>query len=719
MRAHLLSGCLASVVMTLVVAAPVVAQSGAPEGRAGDIRAPDRRAAGARTVDGRAMTLDDIMDLRSVGSVDVSPDGSRIVYTVAGWEHPAARDTSKGDRHEMRSHIWMVTRAGGDQRQLTFGERGESAPQWSPDGASIAFVAARGSANGDDGPRPQLWILPAAGGEAWQLTTVRDGANSYAWSPDGKRIAFLTTDSLSRDAEARLKRRDDPKPFEQDFRRSHLWVVDVASKQATKLTSGEFTVRGAPTWSPDGTRLAILTSPTPLIRDERRDAWLVTVASKEKVRIAPPAGMIAQGTPTWSPDGRTLAFGALTETWKPNGDGIAPRSLKNTTLALYDIAAQSARDVSGATFDNSVGQPTWSSDGKQVRFTAQVRTYANAYAYDVASGTITPLTHDMMVRAPSYSSDGRTIAFAMDSPTSPAEVFLTDASFATPKRLTSTNPQLANVALGETEVITWKSTDGWDVEGILLKPVGYTPGQKVPLLVDVHGGPTGAHTNGFKASWGNAGNYWAGRGWAVLYPNPRGSTGYGEKFMRGNIKDWGGGDYRDIMSGVDALVKRGVADSAHLAITGWSYGGYMTGWVVSQTGRFKAAMMGAGLVDMVSMYGTTDIPGYIGTFYDGMPQLDGTLSNKSLEFYRSRSAISYSDKVTTPLLMLHGGSDERVPIGQPMEYLRNLKDRGKTVELVFYPREGHGLSEYYHQLDKMKREYEWISQHTLPSKVLQ
>src|SRR5438045_661898 len=220
----------------------------------------------------------------------------------------------------------------------------------------------------------------------------------------------------------------------------------------------------------------------------------------------------------------------------------------------------------------------------------------------------------------------------MDSPTSPGNVYSSDAAFASPRKLTDVNPQLAAISLGESEVVTWRSADGQEVEGVLLKPVGYRAGQRYPLLVDIHGGPTGAHNAGFKANWGSPGQFWAGQGWAVLYPNPRGSTGYGEKFMRGNIPDWGGGDYRDIMTGVDEVVKRGIADSTKLAVEGWSYGGYMTAWIVSQTGRFKAAMMGAGLSDLVSMYGTTDIPGYIGTFFSGLPNFNGVPSNASLDF---------------------------------------------------------------------------------------
>lgn len=666
----------------------------------------------------RPLTADDIMRLRSVGAVDLSPAGDRVLYTVTGWEHANANaakgDTALGDRHDRRSHVWIVAANGGAARQLTFSERGETNPQWSPDGSLIAFTSARGAAAGDDAARPQLWILPADGGEAWQLTAARDGVGAYAWSPDGTRIAYLTTDSLTRDAEARTRRRDDAKVYEGEFRLSHIWVANLATKKAEKITSGAFAVRGEPSWSPDGAMLAFDASPTPMTRDERRDAYLVNISTKQVTALT--TAHDVESTPQFSPDGKTLAFTVSPQEWTPHQDGIPPRTIRNAVIVTYDLAAKSLTNHGTKAFDVSAGAVRWSADGQHLTFAASDRVYQSLYDYALASKTYTKRTQDVVVAGYTTSKDGSRTAMILDRPDWPGEIYVRDAAGA-PRRLTNTNPWLADRALGQAEVVTWKSKDGQPVEGVLLKPVGYVAGAKVPLLVSAHGGPTGAHTNGFKGGT-SPGQTWASQGWAVLYPNPRGSTGYGEKWMRGNIPDWGGGDYRDIMTGVDALIQRGIADSTKMAFEGWSYGGYMTSWVVSQTGRFKAAMMGAGLPSLLSMAGTTDIPGYINTFFNGVPQYDGSLVNPSTRFYMERSAISYSDKVTTPLLILHGGNDERVPIGQPMEFYRALKDRGKTVELVFYPREGHGFTEYYHQLDRMKRESEWITKYTLGPKVV-
>ncbi len=255
----------------------------------------------------RGLTDADLLRIQAVGGVAIAPTGDRVLYTVTGWEHPNAKaDTVLGDKHERRSHVWIVPFTGGAPRQLTFSERGESQPAWSPDGRTIAFVSARGAGTGDDAPKPQVWLLPADGGEARQLTTLRDGAVSFAWSADASRIAVVTPDTLTREQEARARRRDDAKVFESDFRLNHIWIVTVASGAATKLTSGSLTVRGTPSWSPDGTQLAFDASPTPMIRDERRDAYVVDVASQRLERIT--TGSNVQSTPQFSPDGKALAF---------------------------------------------------------------------------------------------------------------------------------------------------------------------------------------------------------------------------------------------------------------------------------------------------------------------------------------------------------------------------------------------------------------------------
>lgn len=651
----------------------------------------------------RPVGFDDIMALKAVGSAAISPDGAWVLYTVRAWEDATEKDGKK----ESRSHVWRVATATPfAARQFTFGERGETSPAWSPDGRLISFLSARDAGERGEEPKPQIWLMRADGGEAWKLTGVGEGVIAYRWSPDSRRIAFVSREPLPGAATDRQKRKDDARVFEGDFRLSRLWTVDVTTGEAEELTAGaSFTVRGEPSWSPDSSRVAFTGAPTPMIRDTRDDVYIVTVDGKAVDKITMDPG--PDTSPAWSPDGKTIAYLSEPSAARPKGDGIAFQPLVHARLMLHDVAARSATDASSLQFDISPSSVTWAPDGRRILLNAGSRVYREVFAYEPATGTYAQLTRGLNVTGGSLTRDGSRVAFTRDTPSWPAEVYMADGSFRDAQRLTTTNPQLASVALGQTEVITWKSGDGREIEGVLLKPVGYEAGKRYPLLLVVHGGPTGAHVNGFRMSAGDAGQHWAGEGWAVLYPNPRGSSNYGEAFMRANIPDWGGGDYRDVMAGVDAVIQRGVADPGKLAVMGWSYGGYMTCWIVSQTSRFKAAMMGAGISNLVSMYGTNDIPDYLGTFFRGMP------AKETMPLYVERSGLSFVDGVATPLLILHGGSDERVPIGQPMEFYRALKDRAKTVELVFYPREGHGISEYYHQLDRLKRQHEWIARYTV------
>lgn len=664
-------------------------------------------AVGARA-GGRAVTLDDVMAMRWVTSPAVSPDGAWVLYAVRQWE-PAGREGEQAERREARSHIWRVA-TGPDPapQQLTFSSRGETMPAWSPDGRFISFLSARDGGGGEGErpePRAQIWIMRADGGEAWKLTDARDGVLAYSWSPDSRRIAYTTRAALSPELEAKRRRRDDAQVFERDVRRVELWVIDVETKksEAIPLEDG-WSVRGAASWAPDGTRLAFSAAPTPLVRDEREDLFIATLAAKRVEKITSNPG--PDRSPAWSPDGRTIAY--LTErTGRPLGDGIPVQEIRNTRLALYDVAAGTVKTVASEGFDLSVGPPVWTPDSSRILFVTGARVYRDLFAYDASAGRFVQVTKGRVLTLGNLSREGSRAVFLWESPTAPPDVYVADPDFTTPRRLTEVNPQAKEFALGETDVLTWKSPDGWTIEGLLLKPVGYEPGRRYPLLVVVHGGPTSAFVNGFRLTPGDPGQHWAGQGWAVLYPNPRGSTNYGEAFMRGNVPDWGGGDYRDIMAGVDAVIARGIADPDKLAVMGWSYGGYLTCWIVSQTTRFKAAMMGAGLSNLWSMYGTNDIPNYLAAFFDGPP------TRETLPRYLERSGLSHVDRVTTPLLILHGAEDERVPPGQGMEFFRALKDRGRTVELVLYPREGHGLNEYYHQFDRLKRQFEWITRHTL------
>ena len=668
----------------------------------------------------RPATFDDVLNIKTIQGATISPDGRWVIYGVRQWvseQDPStplaeAQASPRTGRMESRTHVWKVATDGSSPaRQITFGEKGESQAQFSPDGKFISFVAARGAAEA----KSQIYVMSTEGGEAWKLTDAKENVSAYSWSPDGSRIAFVATDPRSAAEEADIKRRDDERVFEGDFRFAQAWVIDVQTRAAARVTEGtERTVQGAPSWSPDGKQFVFSAATTPMLRDNRRDVYIATLAP-----ASGPAGEQASkvekistnwgndGSPRWSQDGATIAWVSEPNNTAPLPDGTAAGVVMQQRLVLYDVRSKTINDTLTPAFDSEAGSPVWTNEGKRVMFVTGNRAYNEAFAYDLTSGTYTQLSEKRTINGTSISKDGRTIAVTMDAPDSAAEIYVTDPSFANFKRLTNTNPQLAEVQQGETEVVTWKSSDGAEVEGVLLKPVGFQAGRRYPTLVVAHGGPAGAYVNGFRLGGLEGGQVWAGKGWAVFYPNPRGSSNYGQRTLAANVNDWGGGDFKDIMTGVDALVARGIADPDKLAHIGWSYGGYMTAWTITQTSRYKAAMVGAGLTNMWSMYGTNDIPSVLVAYFGGIP------NKQTLPLYLDRSAMTHIDKATTPTLILHGANDERVPTGQAYELYRGLKDRGRPTELVFYPREGHGITEYYHQKDRLQRIYDWVTKYTL------
>lgn len=647
----------------------------------------------------RAVTIDDVLDLKAVGAAAIAPDGSAVLFTVRQWEDAPGG----GGRKDARTHVWRVPAdASVPARQVTFGDRGDSQPAWSPDGRYISFVSPRGSREADS-PKAQIFVMRSDGGESWALTDTAESVQSYAWSPDSAAIAFTMTDPRNADDTAALTRRDDERRFEDDHRRVHVWVADVATKDVRRVTGGEsFTVTGPLSWAADNTHLAFTAGATPLLRDGRRDVFVVNSRTKAVEKISGNFG--PDSGARFSPDGKAVAYVSEPVTAPPIGDGTPRGTVGHSRVMVYDRETRQARDVTGGLAVDP-GAPHWSADGRRLIFTAGSRAYVDVFTLDVSTSRVTQLTRGRTLQLGSFSADGSRVAFVMDSPLAPSEVYVADAGFSAPRKLTDVNPQTRDFALGDTEVVTWKSTGGLEVEGVLLKPVGYERGKAYPLLVVAHGGPAGAHLNNFRVGGLEGGQSWAGQGWAVFYPNPRGSSNYGEGFLRANVADWGGGDFQDVMSGVDALIGRGLADKDRLALIGWSYGGYMTAWSITQTTRFKAAMVGAGLTNLWSMYGTNDIPSVLIGYFGGIA------NKETLPLYVNRSAMTHIDNITTPTLVLHGADDERVPAGQAMELYRGLKDRGRETELVLYPREGHGFTEYYHLKDRLTRIRDWVITH--------
>ncbi|MFQ5630585.1 MAG: S9 family peptidase, partial [bacterium] len=462
-----------------------------------------------------------------------------------------------------------------------------------------------------------------------------------------------------------------------------------------QLTKGDFTVGGAFgggfDWSPDGKTIAFAQVPTPRVNDwPKADISTVDVASGEIKPLVKTNA--AEFGPVYSPDGKWIAFSKSDD---------PPTWAFTSRLHLIRATGGEPKPLANS-YDQQPNIVGWTADGKSILISETYRTVRRLGALPVDGGVQVWLTPaDKMVSGANLNTGKTHIGFSSETPNTPPEAFASSLQNFAPVQISSVQ-KLPDLVIGKTEVIRWQSGDGKEIEGLMTYPVGYKSGEKVPLLVIVHGGPTGVFVQRFI---GNRGAYpiaaFASRGYAVLRCNVRGSSGYGHDFRYANYNDWGGGDFQDIMAGVDHLVSKGIADAERLGVMGWSYGGYMTSWVITQTKRFKAASVGAGVTNLMSFTGTADIPGFIPDYFGG--EYWDVFDN-----WTSHSAMFNIKGVSTPTLIQHGENDARVPVTQGYELYNALKRQGVDTKMVTYPRQPHGIREPKLLMDAMQRNLDWF-----------
>lgn len=655
----------------ILIAAAILA----PLGAAARQNDSGKDTASARSKDGKKLFGSaEALRVARVSSPRISPDGSRVAYLVAD------NDTEKEQAWKFVTHLWVVPTAGpaSAARQFTRGEKSVSNVTWSPDGKLLAFTMEAGE---EKEAKPQLWFMYADGGEPWQVTKHKSGVRGFEFSPDGKTLLLIATAPVSDAEEKRQKEKDDAVVVDRDFKMAQLWTWNIATGEEKQISKGDFTVSDA-RWSPDGSHITFTTNPTPRLDDiALQTVRILDVASGTERKLVDSAD--PTHTARWSPDGKWIAY--------LSSPGLL---IYKENLFVVEASGGAPKKLSGS-FDLNAGEPIWSPDGKEIFFSSDDHEALRVFSADVATGTIRALTGTTGVASVAdISAAGKTAVGTLGDPTHPDDVFRSDLSFGSLECITNQNAWLSEYALGASEVVRWKSSkDGMEIDGIVTKPVDFDGTRKVPFLLNPHGGPTGASLLSFNTTE----QIMAANGYMVLQPNFRGSTGRGEKFATANQNDWGDGDYKDDMSGVQATVDKGWADPERLGAFGWSYGGFMTMWIDTQTDRFKAISPGAGLPDLYSMYSQTDIHRYLTMFLGMKAPWD------NFQEYWDHSPMKFVTNVKTPTMILHGQADTRVPIPQAEEFYRALYEKHVPVEYVTYPRENHGFVEPRHIQDRWQR----------------
>jgi dipeptidyl aminopeptidase/acylaminoacyl peptidase len=602
------------------------------------------------------------------------------------------RAVGETEKSEMDTQIFLARADGSHRVQLTRGEKSASSPSFSPDGRFLYFSSERSG-------KPNLWRIPVDGGEAEMLTEWKGEIGLYRVSPDGKWLAFAGAEPPA-DEEKQKKEKRDFRVIDENPKNHCLWIIsaepDIHGKRSARKIGNISAHVHDLDWSPDSLYIAFAHQPTPDADDwTRSDISEVTVETGAVRPLA--ATPAAEASPRYSPDGRHLAFVRTTS---------PPRWASAQRIVLLERQNGALRELP-PTFDEEVGSLLgWTADSSRVLFSEAKGATRILYTMPV-DGPAQPVYQPGrgVLQAGRVNTTGTAIGYTQESWDEAPEAFVLKFGANSPQRVSRANLDLPKFPLGETKRITWKSTDGLEIEGLLSYPVGYESGKKVPLVLVIHGGPTGVFQDTFL---GRYGLYpyaaFTARGYAVLRANPRGSGGYGRVFRFANMNDWGGKDFEDLMAGVDHVVSLGVADPNRLAVMGWSYGGFMTSWVITHTHRFKAASVGAGVTNLWSFTGTSDIPGFLPDYFSGEPW-------NAFDNYQKHSPMSFVKGVTTPTLILHGEADVRVPISQGYELYNALKRQGVISKMVVYPRTPHGPREPKFLLDIMQRNLDWVEKY--------
>jgi dipeptidyl aminopeptidase/acylaminoacyl peptidase len=632
-------------------------------------------------------TIDQSLSSKSVQSAEISPDGRTVAYTVqqANWEE-----------NEFAQQIWIAVTASGDRYQLTSGKKSSQSPAWSPDSKRIAFISER------DGKR-QIYVINPHGGEAQQLTAEDNGVGAIQWAPDGSAIAFTSTGADPKSKKDRKEKYGDFEIINGDYAMQHLWLVKTPAdiptdaKQRPKpeaLTTGDKFSIGDFSWSPDSKHIAFGATRDPdLSSSETGKLYVVDVADKLVRTLLDTKGPNTR--PRWSPDGRQIAF--VTS----NGDPFF--FYANNHIAVIPATGGEPRIVNGK-FDEDSNLIDWGPDG--IYFGSMQKTAAHVFRVNPETQAIDRITGPDPFFSPtaSFTPDHRTMAATGAMPNHFSEIFVSSVRDFAPKYLTNIGEEWKGFHLATREKIEWKSADGTPIQGVLIKPADYDPSRKYPLLVVIHGGPTAMDNMVASADRYYPVERFAAKGALILKPNYRGSAGYGEKFRALNVRNLGIGDYEDVISGVDFLIAKGMVDKDRVGAMGWSEGGYISAFITTYSDRFKAVSVGAGISDWMTYYVNTDIHPFTRQYLKATPWEDPAI-------YQKTSPIFYVNKAKTPTLIQHGDQDKRVPPPNAFELYQALKDRGVPVKLILYKGFGHPINKPKQQRAVMEHNYDWFAKY--------